>query len=279
MSPRPLNSVPKNNPVLPSSLRTGLAQLCCTLLLWSALTPIASAQYVNTTACLQQTYDALAHEKRVYRAVLFGQKKSADLPLGSVRYDKAGNAWMKKGTNVWNSLAKGQEHTNVGNSGMDDKADVVARRGLFEIRKAPTSDLIPAITQAMRAYQCRLYSVCESALKSQSTAEGVTTLQVQPAGCIELEQPVLTQCKNNSQETVGTTTCPDVVAGMLEQEDKTLVLLVAYDAAYRTLLQFEGVFEGFLQDFRFPLIQPLWETVRVIGGLSHIPCFVGQCDE
>lgn len=262
------------------SVRIGLgAQCCCILLLWSMFEPLASAQYVDTTACLQQTENALAHEKRVYRAVLFGQKKAEDLPKGSVRSDAEGNTWIKKDTNSWNSLSKGFEGTTWSDSLMDDRADVKPRRGLFEIRKAPTSDLIPSITQAMRAYQCRLDAVCESARMSQSAPKNTTTLKVQPAGCIEFDEPVFDQCKDNSQLTVGASTCPDIVNTMLDQEEKTLVLLIAYDASYRTLLQFEGTFEGFLQDFRFPLLEPLWQTVRVIGNLAHIPCFIGQCDE
>ncbi len=261
-------------------LRNGLVRLSMLLLLWSAAEPVALAQYVDTAECLQQTYDLLAHEKRVYRSVLFGQKKSKDLPIGSVRYDKDGNSWMKKATNSWRSLDESVKSRTWSDGLMDSESDVPLRRGIFEIRKTPTSDLIPAITQAFRAYQCRLAAACATALDSQKKeSEGKTTIDVQPEGCIEFQEPVLTSCKENSQATLGSDTCPEIVAGMLDQEQRTLVLLVAYDASYRTLLQFEGVFEGFLQDFRFPLIEPLWQTVRAVGGLTRIPCFIGQCDE
>ncbi len=36
---------------------------------------------------------------------------------------------------------------------------------------------------------------------------------------------------------------------------------------------------GFLAEFRFPLLNPLWQTVRTLGGLTNIPCFLSQCDE
>jgi hypothetical protein len=260
------------------SLRSvGIASISLFISLWSTAQPVVYAQSVDTTECLSQTYDALAHEKRVYRSVLFGQKKSKDLPTGSVRFDKDGNTWLKKDTNRWVSLLK--DSNAKADLWMDDHADVDVRRGIMEIRKAPTSDLIPAITQAFRAYQCRLTAVCDAGLKSQTTETGTTTIKVQPEGCIELEEPVLTSCKKNIQPTVGTDTCSSIVSSMLDQEQQTLSLLIAYDASYRTLYQFEGIFEGFLQDFRFPLIEPLWQTVRAIGGLSHIPCFLGQCDE
>lgn len=260
-------------------LRIGIISLSISILGWPALLPVASAQNVNTTACLSQTYDALAHEKRLYHSVLFGQKESGDLPKGTVRFDEDGNTWLKKDINSWRSLDEGFKNTTWSDGLMDDRADVPARRGLLEIQKTPTSDLIPAITQAFRAYQCRLQSVCGAALQSQSTATGTTTLTINTDGCIELEQPVLSACKNNLQLTAGANTCLQIIESMLDEEEQALALLVSYDASYRTVVQFTGMFEGFLTDFRFPLIEPLWQTVRAIGNFSNIPCFIGQCDE
>lgn len=257
--------------------RIGLGLLL--LLVGTIVSPAVFAQDVNTPACLTQTYDALAHEKRVYRSVLFGQKASKELPIGSVQFDKEGNTWIKKANNSWNSLAKGFEGTTWSDGLMNTRADVSPRRGIMEIKKTPTSDLIPAITQAFRAYQCHVYAVCTAALQSQSTATGTTMLAVQPDGCISIDEPVLTSCRNNTQFTVGGNTCLSIANAMLDQEQQALVLLVSYDASYRSLLQFTGVFEGFLDDFRFPLLQPLWQTVRAMGALAHIPCFIGQCDE
>ncbi len=260
-------------------LRIGFAQLGIVAVLGSALSPVAFAQNVNTQSCLTETYNALSHEKRVYRSVLFGQKKAEDLPLGSVQFDTRGFTWIKKATNQWRTLTPSSIGVGWGDFNMNKFNDVPPRRGLMETKKAPTSDLIPAITQAFRAYQCRLYAVCGSALQSQNSATGTTVLPIEVPGCISLDVPVLSSCRNNTQFTVGTNTCLDVVNGMLNQEEQSLILLVTYDAAYRSLLQFTGVFEGFLDDFRFPLLEPLWQTVRAIGGLAHIPCFIGQCDE
>jgi len=261
------------------SVRTGLVLLNICIFGWSVIVPTVSAQNVNTPACLTQTYDALAHEKRLYRSVLFGQKKSGDLPKGSVRFDIEGNTWIKKDINSWRSLDDSFKNTTWSDGLMDDRADVPARRGILEIKKTPTSDLIPAITQAFRAYQCRLQSVCGAALQSQSSATGATTLTINTDGCIELAQPVLSACKNNTQLSAGPDTCLQIIDSMLDQEEQALVLLVSYDASYRTVVQFTGMFEGFLTDFRFPLIEPLWQTVRAIGNFSNIPCFIGQCDE
>lgn len=244
----------------------------------SLLTPLASAQYVVTPACVNQTYDALAHEKRVYRSILFGQKSASELPTGSVRYDTQGRAWLKKANNSWNSVSANASQT-ISDRAMDDSSDVPLRYGIFETRKTPTSDLIPAVTQAFRAYQCRLFAVCASALASQSVTDNSRTLTVQPDGCVELTQPVFTACKDNTQATASTTACTDVVTAMLEEEQQQLLLLITYDASVRSLYQFAGIFDGFLKDVRFPLIEPLWQAVRAIGSLDNIPCFIGQCDQ
>lgn len=266
--------------MMKKSLLSAGSILMAALVAWNSVgIPAASAQFVNTSACLTQAYNALAHEKRLYRSVLFGQKESKDLPNGSVRYDKEGNAWIKKADNSWASYAKGYEQTKWFDGQMDDQADVPKRRGIFEATKTPTTDLIPAVTQAMRAYQCRLLSVCESALFSQSAGPNQTTLTTQPQGCIELEQPVLTSCNQNEQATAGATSCTDVVHAMLQEEQQQLILLIAYDASVRSLYQFAGIFDGFLKDVRFPLIEPLWQAVRALGSLSGLPCFIGQCDE
>ena len=254
---------------------TGITLICSSL----CLVPIAAAQNVDTPECVQETYDALAHEKRLYRSVLFGQKSADALPNGSVEFDREGNAWIKKNTDQWRTLAQGFTNTIWTDTQVTQQTDVPTRRGIFEIRKSPTSDLIPMITQAFRAYQCRLRAVCAAAEKSQTADPTDTTIQVQPDGCIELDEPVLRDCKDNTQETVGANTCEKVITSMFNQEEQMLILLTAYDASYRTLMQFEGVFEGFLSDFRFPLINPLWQTVRALGGFAHMPCFLSQCDE
>jgi hypothetical protein len=261
------------------TVAVGMTWTCLCLMIFSTLAPAAFAQYVDTPECLEQTFDALAHEKRLERSVLFGQKKSEDLPIGSVRHDKEGNTWLKKKTNEWRSLDEGFTGTTWSDTLMNQQADVKPRRGILEIRKSPASDLIPEITQTFRAYQCRLNAVCMAALRSQTADSGDVTVEVTPDGCIELEMNILTKCKNNLQESAGSQTCPDIVRGMLDEESQLLILLTAYDASYRSLLQFEGAFEGFLDDFRFPLIEPLWQMVRVIGGFARLPCFLSQCDE
>ena len=258
-----------------------LCVLCLSQAGMPALIPIAHAAYPNTTECLQQIYDRIAQEKRIERSVLFGELSAKETPEGGIRFDNEGNAWMKKDTNTWNSLGQGYETTTWSDGLMDDRAGVKPRRGIFEMKRATTSDLIPPVIQTFRAFQCRLRAVCMAADQAQMKLDppDKKTISVQPEGCIAFDEPVFSACTDNTQVVASFTGCDDAINGVLAQETQILVLLTTYDSAYRTLLQFQGTFEGFLSSFRFALIDPLWQTVRVIGQMSHLPCFLSQCDE
>lgn len=251
----------------------------------AGLAPVrASAQDVVTEGCLEQVYGRMAHEERLFRSVLFGQEKSEDLPEGSVRFNDEYATWLKTGENQWRSLDPGYEGTTWSDALMDEQADVQARRGIFETKKTPTSDLIPSMLQSMRALQCRLRAVCAGMRASQQEMEKpederADTVSVQPDGCLEFELPVMTSCQAGNVAQLGPGTCDSAVEAIMERESKLLHMTVAYDAAYRTLAQFAGIFEGFLNDFRFPLLQPLWQMIRALGSLDGLPCFNGQCDE
>jgi hypothetical protein len=251
------------------------------LLLSIALVPSASAQEIDVvnTKCLEQVYGRMAHEERFYRSVLFGQKKSEDLPEGSVRYDTEYDTWMKTGDKQWRSINPGNQKITWNDSNMDEQSDIKPRIGLFEVKKTPTSDLIPPMLQSMRALQCRLRAVCLGANQSAVAAADKTTVKVQPDGCLEFELPVFTSCKNNLITTIGPGACASAVNAIIERESRLLQMTVAYDSAYRTLAQFAGIFEGFLTDFRFPLLEPLWQMIRTLGTLDNLPCFSAQCDE
>lgn len=252
-------------------------QLCTVLLFSLSLAPIAAAQEVDSSACGSQVYAALAHEERQYRAVVFGQKSAANLPVGSVQYDKEGNTWMKTGESQWQSLAKGYEGTTWSNTLMNEQMDVPVRRGILETRKALTSELIPPLAQSLRALQCRMRAECVLSRASE-TAVGAA-IKIQPDGCMEFEWKPFPACKPGGQQSAGVMTCDDAADSIMDRETVLLRMIVTEDAAYRTLLQFEGIFQGFLSDFRFSLLSPLWQTVRIIGGLTNIPCFLSQCNE
>lgn len=220
---------------------------------------------------------ALAHEQRLYRSVLFGQKEAQALPRGSVRIDEDGKTWLKTMGNEWTLAEISDEGDVRTDEEIDDGAEFPARRGIFEIRRTPTSDLIPPILQSLRALQCRLRAVCMIAAASPGSDE--QSIDVQPDGCMEQTFPRLSACIDATQVTIGTDSCDSAIAAIIAQESELLKLAVAYDAAYRSLLQFAGIFEGFLHDFTFPILEPIWQAVRVIGQMNGIPCFLSQCDE
>lgn len=266
------------------------------LLLALLLPAPALAADLGTPACTEDIYGALAKEQRMYRSVVYGAKNAEFLPVNSFLYDKDGKAWLKTGRDEWKEIKEnassssgqggaqpgGGEGESKDDSEMDRTKDTPSRRGLLEAKRTGTSDLIPAVTQSLRALECRLRAVCEIASASQSAKESDDKLKIQPEGCIEMELPVLQECSVRdgvSPALIDLGLCDRAVEAIFLQESNILSLSIAYDASYRTIAQFTGMFEGFLSDFRFPLINPLWQTVRTLGGLKNIPCFLSQCEE
>jgi hypothetical protein len=154
------------------------------------------------------------------------------------------------------------------------------RRGLLEVLKAPTSELIPPLVQSLRALQCRLRAVCMAGRASQNPKAGAT-VSVQPEGCLALEFPTFQGCKLKDQTfaDVKGGNCEKTVDVILDQEINLLHLAVGYDAAYRSLYQFGGMFEDAMREFRFPILTPIWQAVRALSNIAGLPCFLSQCEE
>lgn len=270
-------------------------------LLFATFVPaFASAQGAvdppRSEACLRELYDAFGREHRLARAVLYGKPSAADAPVTSVYYDDDGDPWVKTGDDEWTSPSDEFDGETWTNDDMDeqgetdllcnDPSDTVSgscvklpRRGIFEIRKTPTSDLILPITQTVRALQCRLRAVCELAARSP-VAQG-PTITIEIDGCLPMTYPVMQGCRN-APSTLFTTlpgNCQAARRELVRREMQLLTLATSYDANYRSLAQFAGIFQEFLTRFRFPLIEPLWQTVRTLGGLKEIPCFQSECNE
>lgn len=261
--------------------RFSVTVLLALLLSQTVALPMISAQETATDACFGDVYRLMDREQRLYRSVVFGQKKSADLSIGSTRTDQSFRVWMKTAENAWRSLAQGFEGTTWSNVLMDEQADTAPRRGLLEQRQTPTSDLLPPLVQSLRALQCRLRAVCglsrpqESADPFNPLAPVTMTVE----GCLPVSFVPLQSCVPQTVTDLGFGACDDAVTGIMERETQLLHLVVVYDAAYRSILQFGGAFEGFLTDVRLPLLQPLWQALRVLGSFDHLPCFLSQCDE
>lgn len=259
-------------------------------------TSFAQEKSASIAACLNDIYQGFGRETRIERSILFGLKRAEDSPLGTVRFSREGDAWMKTAPNTWKSLASGFQSTTWSDMLMDQQTehDVLAkdpfRRGLFEKKQLLTSEIIPELIQSIRAFQCRLRAQCELARLSQSKNVG-TTVRVQPDGCLEFEYPPFAGCKfepDTKNLAAGGAAFDAALVGrqclkastdLLAREMDLLKLVVAYDAGYRSLLQFAGVFEHFIMELRFSLLSPLWDAAKMIGQFNRIPCFLSQCNE
>lgn len=228
--------------------------------------------------CADAVYAKLGTEQRLYRSVLYGLAAPEDMPVNSSLKDVDGVHWIKTADNTWRSLETGNG-TPLDDREMKRLSDVPPRRGILEIRKALSSELIPSVLQAVRASQCRMKAQCLAALFSDEAAANITDITVQPDGCIEFVLPVFDACRVTTLSTFNQGSCTAQAEAIMDREARMLELLFAYDASYRTLMQFAGTFEGFLADFRFPLLQPLWQMVRTLGQFDNLPCFLAECNE
>jgi len=229
-------------------------------------------------SCADETYARLGQEERLYRSVIFGLATAEDMPINGVVTDKEGDRWIKTADNEWRSTDAGYQGTTWSDTLVEDERDVPARRGILEIRKALSSELVPSVLQSIRAMQCRMQAVCLTAQLTPTTDEGQPVI-VQPEGCIEFTMPQMTACRTREFSTFDSSICSTELQSIIDRETSMMELLLAYDASYRTLMQFAGTFEGFLSDFRFPLLQPLWQMVRTFGQFDNLPCFLAECNE
>lgn len=240
----------------------------------------------DIATCRGQVESALSKEQRLYRSVLFGQKKAKDAPLHEVRFDLDGIPWIKAEEDNWRSVSPGYENTERSDSLMNNRSELLPRRGIFETRRVATSDLVPHLTQAYRALKCRSTIVCkvvENSLKQESENPQEITIVV--PGCIEEKRKTFLGCHlaaadgTSVEEADLLTYCRFVRDGLVWREKDLLKLTTEYDAAYRSLLQLSGQIDAFLQEFRWPLVNSLRKTAELVGSLYRIPCFIASCDE
>jgi hypothetical protein len=257
---------------------------------------ILKAQYAyaqdppTAGSCIQDINRWMSLEQRVYRSVLFGKKEAKDDGVGALRYSKDGDAWIKTKDDEWKSLASGFETVTWSDVAWEtqDETDVITgvsvRRGLFEMKQLLTSELVPSITQSIRALQCRLRSVCLAAYESMQI-DAPMSISVQPDGCLPIEYPRFEGCVYTEGrpspyvEANVRQQCEVAARSLLLREMDIAKLIVSYDAGYRTLLQFAGIFERYLTLFTFQLVKPLQEAAQMIDHLNRIPCFISECNE
>lgn len=264
--------------------RQGIAVLLVLFVILFPTPIFAQEEKKSVDACTDQIYKALAHEQRLYRSVIFGVRRAADEALGATRYDADGVAWIKLGSrNGWRSA---DQLSSLSDTDIDTISDTKTRRGILETRQALTSELIPPLTQSYRALGCRVASVCEAVRMSRVQSPGFIDrdgffTEVKVPGCIPFKKTFkpFTACTNDVSQQIIRDACDDVGNRMIAREADVLKTIVAYDAAYRSLLQFAGNFDQFLGSFRVSLLTPVRQTVSLLGALARIPCFLSQCDK
>ena len=256
-------------------------------------------KYLSPSVCLGATEDAMGSRLREYRGVILGTPKASRAPIGTVRYDKEGLPWLKTSVGTWKTFAKkecdggpgypceltGEPPAEKGNDDMDDAAEFPPRLGWLEVRMATTSELLPPLLQSMRALQCKLENVCALTAASLNTPDD-ETVDIETPGCVKETLPVLKACVPDKEGTVPQTTvetvlseCASMRQTIVAREQEVLKLLVAYDAAHRSLRQFLGLLETFTVDIRSTLLGPMWEAVRAFHALGRVPCFSSQCEQ
>ena len=180
---------------------------------------------------------------------------------------------------------------------LQPSSDRSERMGLFAQPGMLTSALLPDVTLAFRAYQCRLAMVCDG-VQASFTREKADTggrLRVHPVGCEEFVIQPLDECRFAEADpreseaamnlvsgfgaTVLETECEPLAEQMADREAAFIRIATAYDAAQRSLLQYAGNFDGFLRGLRGDFLAPLQETIPLLSAFSRIPCFTAQCNE
>ena len=266
----------------------------------------AVSQPPSIDNCRQAVDKVLAREIRLYRAVLFGRQRAKYEPVGTVWFDYFGKAWYKVGKDLWEYVGKepGDAKT-IDNSAMEllhekdilpaledgvdfspDSIDENAPlyRGIFGTKRVLTSELIPYLAQAMRTLSCRATMICEGV----NLSTGIDSKTPKPVvidihGCLSL--PILSipachlaQDNDALQLSDAFQYCSDVSSAIIKRESEILKMLVEYDAAYRSLMQFAGAFDEFLLELRWTLAGSIRQSASVIGWIGRIPCFLASCD-
>ncbi|MBM3228142.1 hypothetical protein FJZ27_04790 [Candidatus Peribacteria bacterium] len=259
----------------------------------SSLPPIA-----NTQDCRRDIDWIAWRHQREFRAALFGLTPAKDASLMEVRFATEDQSiWIKtkmgSGATTtapavegeWESVSPGYESTIWSDTTMGRFMDVTPRRGIFEVRRRLSTELVPHITQAYRSLECRLANLCQlldaSLNVSKRDPQDVT---VKILGCNDVSTQTLPTCHlPNKQSTLPEkgdlrAYCTAMTESLRTRESQVLRLVGEYDAGYRSGIQFSGIFRQFLGQMRGVITGSLRSATQMITSFSRIPCFIGACD-
>lgn len=270
----------------------------------SSLSP-SSTPYRSPEGCVEEIRSRLRQQRRLWQDVLYGKRPAQEESDGTARYAEDGTPWIKTGPNRWRTAVKEFENTEWTDeqmnrhtewTGMNEIAPEGTREkrtGIFEKKGAITPQFIPDIVAGYRDFECRTAMVCKSASMTLERADtdGDGLLQVSTLGCEELVAKPLERCqfgeeyvKNAKEqidlqieETAPETQCASLARDMTIREAAFVKIAVSYDAAYRSLLQFAGAFDGFLRAMRGDLLGPIENALPLLNALSRVSCFAAKC--
>ena len=234
----------------------------------------------NASVCKNEMLDALAREQRQYRSIIFGEPPASGATIGHVRFDLNYHPFIKVGENTWRTTASGRTAITFRDTDIELTAEFPTRRGIFDTPRTLTSELVPYLTQAIRAFDCRTQAWCSVPGQGIDDGDLVTIRNI--SGCDEIRLPALPTCNEamDFPDIPDTRSyCEKIQPNLVNREIALLKMATEYDAAYRTLLQFAGDFDSFLREFRFPFTNTLKKASQLIGQFQRIPCFSSSCDE
>jgi hypothetical protein len=158
--------------------------------------------------------------------------------------------------------------------------------GILETKKRLASELIQPLVKSYRTLSCKMLAVCKAVSDSISTSSSPLAIDV--LGCESVTLPRFGECSLTSA--VGTeqsslqdaaaiqSECEALLKDTLTAERSALKLAVAYDAGYRSLLQFSGIMDWMQEKLSSTALRPIRDMINLLGKLHQIPCFIGQCD-
>lgn len=242
----------------------------------------ARAEEASVGTCRDFVHTSLAREQRLYRSVVFGLPEPRDAIVGEVRFDSSGSPWIKSAENVWTNVNR----ETLSDAEMSSHGEIPARPSIFATKRVLTSELVPLLTQAYRALDCRIGIVCRTVEQSIAVGDDAASseMEIREPGCVIAKALPADACRivageeQKAAEADIRTYCRSVGEELLLREGDLLKLSVEYDAAYRSLLQLAGNLDLFLQEFRWPLSGTLRKAAAVLGSLHRIPCFTAACD-
>jgi hypothetical protein len=201
--------------------------------------------------CTNRMQSELTAVHDTYRSVLFGSRKTASGLL------------------------------EVLTGGLTDEE----RTGIFETKRRLTSELVAPLIESYRVYRCKSLGVC--AMVTDSFVQKGGDANIHLLGCSAFSAPRYEQCYLGTDEksagspaelTSLVSQCQVILEQTFRAEESVLRLAVAYDAGYRSLLQMAGMMDWMLEGFPTLALKAISTMVNMLGKLTQIPCYIGQCD-